>query len=131
MKFLAPYEPQIRSLLRIVVGFIFLLHGLQKWFGMFGGLGNGMPAPMGSLFWVAGVIETIGGALMMVGLFTRCTAFVLSGQMAVAYFQAHFPRGINPILNGGEPAVLYSFIFLWFASAGAGPIRADAARGKD
>jgi putative oxidoreductase len=130
--FMIPLEPQLRSALRIVVGLIFSFHGWQKWFAAFGGLGgfNGNPVPLGSMLGMAGPIETIGGALILLGLFTRPTAFILAGQMAVAYFVAHFPRGTNPLLNGGEPAVLYCFIFLWLSAAGAGPWSVDAQMGK-
>lgn len=114
------------SALRVVAGLLFLLHGLQKVFGMFGGLGgHGATAPMWSLFWVAGVLETAGSVPIVLGLCTRCVAFVLSGEMAVAYFRAHFPRGFWPILNGGELAILYCFIFLYLCAAGPGPISLD------
>jgi putative oxidoreductase len=130
MSFLAPWEPYLRSLLRIIVGYTFSLHGYQKVFGILGGLG-GNKAELTSLMGVAGTIETIGGALIIIGLFTRCTAFVLCGQMAVAYFMMHAPVSFFfPILNGGEITVLYCFTFLWFASAGPGPWSADAFRGK-
>jgi len=129
LNFLAPWEPQLRSLLRIVMGLLFSFHGWQKWFGAFGGFG-GKPVPVDSLLGAAGPIETIGGALILIGLFTRPTAFILCGQMAVAYFQAHLPRGGNPLLNGGELAIHYCFFFLWLAAAGAGPWSIDALRGK-
>jgi putative oxidoreductase len=117
-------EPWVRSVLRIVVGFTFSLHGLQKTFGMFGGIG-GHRVPLFSQFGLAGCLETLGGALILLGLFTTPVAFILSGEMAVAYFMAHFPRGFFPIRNGGELAVLYCFIFLYLFSAGAGPISLD------
>jgi len=125
---LASYEPYLRSLLRIVVGFTFSLHGWQKFFGAFGGLGGTKP-PLDSLMGVAGVIETFGGALIILGLFTRPTAFVLCGQMAVAYFMVHLPMNFFPLLNGGEITVLYCFTFLWLTAAGAGPISLDRAFG--
>lgn len=115
-----------RSALRIAAGFSFILHGLQKSVGMFGGVGgHGAAAHMWSQFWVAGVIETFGGALIILGLFTRPVAFLLCGEMAVAYFRMHFPRGFWPIQNGGELAALYCFIFLYLAAAGGGPISVD------
>ena len=127
--FTAPWAPQLRSLLRIVVGLTFSFHGWQKWFGAFGGFG-GKPVPLDSMLGAAGPIETIGGALILLGLFTRPTAFLLSGQMAVAYFTAHFPRGANPLLNGGELAVLYCWMFLYLSAAGPGPWSVDAMRSK-
>ena len=125
---LASYEPYLRSLLRIVVGFTFSLHGWQKFFGAFGGLGGTKP-PLDSLMGVAGVIETFGGALILLGLFTRPTAFILCGQMAVAYFMVHLPMNFFPLLNGGEITVLYCFTYLWLTGAGAGPISLDRAFG--
>ncbi len=123
LKFL---EARALSVLRIAAGFAFSLHGFQKLFGLFGGLdGNGAAASFPSLVWTAGALETAGGLLIMLGLFTRPVAFILSGQMAVAYFMMHSPRGFWPILNGGELAVLYCFIFLYLAMAGAGPISLD------
>lgn len=115
-----------QSVLRIVGGLLFTAHGFQKAFGMFGGLGgHGATAPTGSLMWVAGVIELVLGALFTLGLLTRPVAFVLCGEMAVAYFHAHFPRGFWPIQNGGELAVLYCFLFLFFCVAGPGPVSLD------
>ena len=123
MNFLEPYA---RSVLRIVAGFTFLLHGLQKWFGFFGGVGgHGAHAAVGSMLWTAGVIETVGGMLIILGLFTRCVAFVLCGEMAVAYFKQHAPHSFWPIRNGGELAVLYCFIYLYLITAGPGPISLD------
>ena len=122
----ASFEPYALSLLRIVAGFTFSLHGYQKFFGAFGGLGgHGAAAHFLSLMWFAGVIETIGSAFIFLGLYTRCVAFVLCGEMAVAYFHQHAPRGLWPFSNGGELAVVYCFIFLLLASAGAGPWSLD------
>lgn len=115
----------LRSALRIVAGFTFTPHGLQKLFGMLGGLGGHGAAHAWSQFWVAGVLETFGGILIILGLFTRPVAFLLCGEMAVAYFRQHFPRGFWPIQNGGELAVLYCFIFLYLTAAGGGPISLD------
>ena len=118
------------ALLRIVAGLLFMLHGGQKFFGWFGGVdGKGGAVDLTSLFGLAGVLELVGGALIIVGLLTRPVAFLLSGQMAVAYFMAHFPNGFWPIQNQGEPAALFSFIFLFLAFNGAGPLSVDAARG--
>jgi putative oxidoreductase len=107
--------------LRIVSGLLFLFHGLQKVLGMYGG----SVQPVGSLPWVAGVIEIAGGVLVLLGLFTSIAAFVCSGEMAVAYFMAHFPRGFWPIQNQGELAALYCFIFLYIAARGGGPLSLD------
>jgi putative oxidoreductase len=115
-----------------VGGFLFTAHGLQKAFGMFGGLGgHGAIAPTGSLLWVAGAIELGLGALFTLGLLTRPVAFLLCGEMAVAYFHAHLPRGFWPIQNGGELAVLYCFLFLFFCAAGPGPLSLDRALKRD
>ena len=119
-------EPYVRSSLRIVAAFLFSLHGFQKLLSFFGGMGGkGGTAVFGTLPWFAGVLETGGGLFLLLGLFSRPTAFVLSGQMAVAYFMYHFPRGFWPITNGGELAALYSFTFLFFAVAGPGPLSLD------
>lgn len=124
MKILAAYEPQLRSVFRIMAAFTFWLHGLQKFFGLFGGIG-GKAVPITSMLGAAGAIETIGGALIILGLFTRPVAFLLSGEMAVGYFRTHAPRGFWPISNGGELAVFYCFFFLWLCAAGAGPWSLD------
>jgi putative oxidoreductase len=125
------WEPFARSLLRIVAGFLFSLHGFQKLFGALGGMGGrGAKAEFFSLAWTAGCLEVVGGLLILIGLITRPTAFVLSGQMAVAYFMSHAPRGFWPILNGGELAALYCFMFLWLAAAGAGPLSVDRLLGR-
>jgi putative oxidoreductase len=115
-------EPWMRSVLRIVVGFTFSLHGFQKLFGLVGGhrVGN-----LFSLFGLAGVLECFGGVLLILGLFTVPVAFLLSGEMAVAYFRAHFPRGFFPIQNGGELAVVYCFVFLYLFVAGGGSLSLD------
>ena len=114
-----------RSVLRIVAGLLFSMHGYQKLFGLFGGMGGHGAAHTMSLLWIAGILETVGGAMIVLGLFTRPVAFLLCGEMAVAYFRTHFPRGFWPLQNGGEPAVLYCFLFLYFFAAGAGPISLD------
>ena len=127
--FYATWSPRLLGLLRIILGFLFLQHGTAKLFGMphvamFDGL------QLLSLMGAAGVIELVGGTLLLVGLFTRPVAFILSGQMAAAYFIAHAPAGFLPILNGGEMAVMYCFTFLYFAAAGAGAYSLDGMRGK-
>ena len=113
---LAPYSPHLYALLRIVAGLLFAQHGVQKLFGWLGG----EPVSLLSQRGLAGVIETFGGLAIALGAFTSPIAFVASGQMAVAYFQAHLPRGFWPIQNGGELAVLYCFLFLYVASRGSG-----------
>ena len=123
MDFLNKYAPQTHGLLRIVAGLLFLEHGLQKVIG-FPAAANAPPHvfnimafPVGP----AGVIETVAGILIAIGLFSRYAAFIASGEMAIAFWIAHFPRGgIFPILNGGGEAVLYCFIFLFLAAAGPG-----------
>ena len=115
------------NLLRIISGIFFTLHGGQKLLGWFGGFGGtGGTAPLGSMMGIAGMLELAGGALLTIGLLTRPVAFLLSGQMAVAYFTAHLPKGLWPIQNGGEAAALYSLIFLFFAAHGAGSFSLDA-----
>jgi putative oxidoreductase len=113
-----------QSLLRIVAGLLFICPGGLKLCGWFGGMppGSGRMTP---LLTVAGIIEVLGGALIVLGLFTRPVAFIASGEMAFAYFIGHFPKGFWPIQNHGEPAVLFCFIFLFFAANGAGPFSLD------
>jgi len=111
------------SLLRIVAGLLFIHPGGMKLFGWFGGIPVGVP--MTPLLYAAGVIELVGGTLILVGLFTRPAAFICSGEMAFAYFIGHFPSGFWPIQNHGEPAVLFCFIFLFLWGNGAGPISLD------
>jgi putative oxidoreductase len=119
----------VLSVLRLVAAFLYIAHGTQKLFGV---PGHPFHAAViaATMMGVAGVLETIGGSLMFVGLFTRPVAFVLSGQMAVAYFTQHFPGGRWPILNGGELAVLFCFLWLFFSVAGPGPISLDKLRGR-
>ena len=121
------FEPQLRSILRVMAGFTFSLHGWQKFFGLFGGIGGHRLAPT-DMLGVAGLIETVGGALIILGLLTRPVAFLLSGEMAIGYFRTHAPRGFWPIVNGGELAVLYCFLYLWLAAAGPGPWSLDHLR---
>jgi putative oxidoreductase len=97
---------------------------------LLGGFGRDAPAAFMSQMWLAGVIEVFGGAAIALGLFTSIVAFIASGEMAVAYFQAHAPRGFWPILNNGELAALYCFVFLYFAASGSGKWSVDALRGR-
>ena len=118
-KILARFAPYAYALMRIVVGLLFICHGGQKVFGWFGGMG-GQPAPLTSMFGVAGVIELILGFLITIGFLTGYAAFIASGEMAVAYFIGHYPKSVWPLENEGEPAVLFCFIFLYIATQGAG-----------
>lgn len=113
------WAPRVLSILRIVAALIFLLHGTQKLLGFPPLPGGAGPAFM-SLGWIAGLLELVGGPLLLLGLFTRPVAFILSGQMAFAYFIAHAPRNLFPTLNGGDAAILYCFIFLYIFVAGGG-----------
>jgi putative oxidoreductase len=122
---LARFEPFAYPALRIVAGFLFMFHGLQK----FGLLGD-EAVPLASLRGLAAVIELIGGVLLTIGFLTVPTAFVASGEMAVAYFMAHQPRGGWPIQNGGELAALYCFLFLFIATRGAGRLSLDGGARK-
>jgi putative oxidoreductase len=122
------YEPVVYPLLRMATGLLFCLHGLPK---LFGGFGRPAPAEFLSQIWFAGIIEVFGGFAIMIGLATSPIAFLASGQMAIAYFQAHFPRGFWPLLNGGELAALYCFVFLYLCVRGSGRWSVDALiRGK-
>lgn len=125
----ATWTPRLLSVLRVVAALIFLLHGTQKLLDV---PPLGRPSPeMFTLSWWAGAIELVGGPLLLLGLFTRPVAFVLSGQMAFAYFIAHAPRNLFPTLNGGDAAILYCFVFLYIAAAGPGPWSLDAQLGRD
>ena len=121
----ASWTPYLLSVLRFVGGLTFMSHGVAK-------LLKYPPLPMFakvelmSLIGVAGILELVGGALLIVGLCTRPVAFILAGEMAVAYFMSHFPRGFHPLVNGGEAAILFCFIFLYISAAGAGPWSLDA-----
>jgi putative oxidoreductase len=118
--FYATWTPRFLSILRIVSAFLFIAHGAQKLFGFLAPPGAAGPAPYGQI-WIGGVIEFFGGLLLLLGLFTRPVAFILSGTMAVAYFQMHaLPGGFWPLQNKGELAALYCFVFLFFAVAGGG-----------
>ena len=127
--FYAVWTPRLLSVLRIITGFLLMAHGAQKLFGFLAP--PGMPSfPTFSLMWVAGVLEFFGGALILLGLFTRPVAFILSGLLAVAYFTAHAPGGFWPLQNKGELAVLYCFVFLFFAVAGGGEWAVDRLLGR-
>ena len=128
MSFLKPYQPQLLSLLRIAAGLTLFSFGTQKILGF--PATDALP-PVGSLPWIAGVLELVLGFLVLIGLWTRLSAFVLSGLMAFAYFIAHAPQSFFPSLNGGTAAILFSFVFLYLAAAGPGPISVDAKRGQD
>ncbi len=125
-KVLGKFSPQIYALLRIVAGLLFVQHGAQKLLGAFGGVPPEVPT---YIKWGAGSIELVGGLLIAVGLFASLVAFISSGEMAVAYFMAHAGKGLFPIQNQGELAVLYCFVFLYIAARGSGIWSADAARG--
>ena len=126
---LAPWQPQVLSVLRFMAGLEILQHGTAKILH-FPAVPQFANVQIASLGGVAGLIELIGGALMVIGLFTRPVAFILCGFTAVAYFMVHASKSFFPILNGGELAVLYCFVFLYIFAAGPGPWSADAARGR-
>lgn len=117
--FFSQWTPRLLSVLRIVTAFLFMAHGSQKLLGYPPAL-QPRPGPMSTLSLIAGILELFGGAFVLLGLFTRPVAFILSGQMAVAYFMSHAPQGFWPILNRGELAAIYSFVFLYFFAAGGG-----------
>jgi putative oxidoreductase len=127
MRWLQRFEPPIYTLFRVVAGLLFACHGAQKVFGMFGGTGGHSLPP---LIMAGGWIELVGGILIALGLFGAIVAFISSGEMAVAYFMAHAPQGPVPIVNKGELAVLYCFVFLYIAARGSGPYSIDAQLAK-
>ena len=122
------WQPRILSILRIVVGLLFLQHGLVKIFSF----PMAFPSPVAtfSMLWFAAAIEIVGGILMILGLFTRPVAFILAGEMAFAYFIGHQPRAFYPIQNAGNLAILYCFVFFYLVFAGPGPWSIDATRSK-
>jgi putative oxidoreductase len=122
------WQPRVLSVLRIVAGLLFLEHGTGKYLG-FPHLERVPPAL--SMPGIGGMLELVGGALLVIGLFSRPVAFILSGEMAVAYFMAHQPRAFFPILNAGEPAILFCFVFLYLFFAGPGPWSVDAAMKRE
>jgi putative oxidoreductase len=121
------WAPRLLAILRIMTALLFLEHGLIKLFGYPPGAAPGQQAFF-SFFWIAGLIETVGAWLVLLGLFTRATAFVLAGEMAVGYFMVHAPLGFFPAINAGEPAILFCFIFLYMAAAGPGAWSVDEMR---
>jgi putative oxidoreductase len=125
---LTAWSPRILSILRIMAGLLFLEHGLSKFFGF--PVPFPLPGPLPPLLMAAGAIELVAGALIAVGLFTRLAAFVASGEMAVAYFMQHAPKGFWPLANGGEGAILFCFAFLYLVFAGPGPWSLDALLGR-
>jgi putative oxidoreductase len=122
MAWLSKHEPTLLSVLRIVAGLLFLEHGMQKLFH-FPPMTMAIPANVMPILMVAAVIELVGGMLLVLGVFTRITAFICSGEMAVGYWIGHFARGgFFPAVNGGDAAILFCFVFLYIAAAGPGPI---------
>ena len=125
------WAPYFQSLLRIVAAKMFLTSGTIILFGFPMARPPGASAPVGSQIWIGGVLEVFGGALLLLGLFTRPVAFLLAGEMAVAYLQFHAPKGWWAVENGGVSAALYCFVWLWFSAAGAGPWSLDALRKRN
>ena len=123
--------PRLLSVLRIVAAFMFILAGTSKLFAFPAGIPpDGGTVALMSQFGLGGILELVGGGLLLLGLFTRPVAFILSGEMAVAYFQFHFPQSFWPSINGGDAAVLFCFVWLYISAAGAGPWSLDAIRRK-
>ena len=122
--FIAEWAPRMLSVLRIVAALLLIEHGTQKLFGFPAPPANGLPATF-TLLWYAAVLELAGGLLLLFGVFTRPVAFVLSGEMAFAYWMAHAPRSPFPVLNGGDAAILYCFVFLYLFAAGGGAWSVD------
>ena len=120
------WAPRVLSILRIIAAFLYIAHGTQKFFG-FPGAGGAPPLDLMTLRGASAILETFGGALLLAGLFTRPVAFILSGHMAFAYFIGHAPQGFWPLLNRGELAIMFCFVFLYLAAAGGGPWSLDAA----
>ena len=125
MNFLDRFSPQLLSVLRIISALLFMAHGTAKLLGFPPTEAFAEAPPAFSLIWIAGVLEMVGGALLALGLFTRPVAFVLSGEMAFAYFMGHAPQAFYPLQNGGDAAILYCFLFLYIAAAGPGPWALD------
>jgi len=123
--------PYLLSILRIVAAFLFTQFGTAKLLAFPAAImPGGGTAPIGSLAGIAGLLETVGGALLLIGVFTRPVAFIVAGEMAVAYFIGHAPQGFWPVLNQGHPAILFCFVWLYLSAAGAGPWSVDAKLGK-
>jgi putative oxidoreductase len=128
-EFFSHWAPRMLSVMRIMVALLFIEHGTQKLLA-FPPPASGAGPALFTLLWLQGAIEIVGGVLMLIGLLTRPVAFILAGDMAVAYFMAHAPRGFFPVLNGGDAAILYCFAFLYFSIAGAGLWSVDAWRSR-
>ncbi|MBX0334212.1 DoxX family protein [Pontibacter sp. HSC-14F20] len=126
-RFLGPYSPQLYAILRIVAGLMFAMHGTQK---LFGWPGDGNTVEIASLMGFAGIVELVTGLMIAFGFLTGWAAFIASGQMAAAFFMAHMPEGWNPLLNNGEKALLYCFLFLYMAARGSGIWSIDGATGR-
>jgi putative oxidoreductase len=126
-KFCAKYQPQFLSVLRFITGLLFLEHGTSKFLGF--PHVDKVPDAL-SMSGVGGMLELVGGALLAIGLFTRPVAFLISGEMAVGYFYVHAPKSFFPVLNGGDAAILYCFVFLYLFFAGPGPWSVDAAMNR-
>lgn len=130
MSFLDRFSGPLLSVLRIVSALLFIEHGTTKLFLFPPSEMFAQSPPVGSLMWIAGILEAGGGALLLLGLFTRPVAFILSGMMAVAYWMAHAPQAFYPLQNQGDAAILFCFIFLYLVAAGPGPWSVDALIGK-
>ena len=126
---LSRWQAELRAILRIVVGLLFLEHALIKLFGFPPGGAPGLQQ-VGTLLWIGGVVELLTSILVIIGLFTRIAAFVAAGEMAIAYFMVHFPQSFYPAVNMGEAAILYCFVFLYLAAAGPGAWSIDGTRGR-
>ncbi len=123
--------PYLLSVLRIVAAFLFMQFGTAKVFAFPAAImPGGGTAPIASLPGIAGIIETFGGLFLLLGLFTRPVAFIVAGEMAIAYFLGHAPHGFWPVLNQGHPAIMFCFVWLYLSAAGPGPWSLDAKRGK-
>lgn len=125
---LALWAPRVLSILRIVAAILFIEHGTQKLFDFPARANPGGEPEMFTLIWFAAVLEVVGGAMLLIGFLTRPVAFLLSGEMAFAYWMAHAPKAAYPALNGGDAAILFCFLFLYFVFAGPGPWSVDEAR---
>jgi len=125
------WAPQLRSILRIVAAFLYMQVGSAKWFAFpIAVMPGGGTVPIGSQLWFAAVLEVVGGSLILLGWCTRPVAFLLSGEMAFAYFIGHAPHGFWPIVNQGSPAIFFCFLWFYLSAAGPGPWSVDAMRGK-
>jgi putative oxidoreductase len=128
--FMTDWAPRVLSILRIATGLLFLEHGMQKHLGFPARAAGAAGPDLFSLYGIQGCLEIAGGVLIALGLFTRPVAFILAGDMAVAYFYSHSPRNFFPVLNAGDAAILYCFIYLYLAAAGGGPWSLDAKRSR-